>query len=114
MKKRQENYYRALGESDKAGESTPFIEFMLSALDESLQVQLQERRPVVSTDDRILDFRDTMGDRLFSRKDYMLYFASISSATASRDLRNAVLRGMLEMSGDKRTATYRFKGDGKE
>jgi Fic family protein len=109
VKKRQENYYRALGESDKAGESTPFIEFMLSALDESLQEQLQQRRPVLSKVDRMLIFKDITGDRLFSRKDYMLYFTSISSATASRDLRNAVLRGMLEMSGDKRTASYRFK-----
>jgi Fic family protein len=30
--KRQSDYYQALGASDKAGQSTPFIEFMLSAL----------------------------------------------------------------------------------
>jgi Fic family protein len=30
--KRQSEYYQALGASDKAGHSTPFIEFMLSAL----------------------------------------------------------------------------------
>jgi len=33
----------------------------------------------------------------------------ISSATASRDLRNAVESGVLEKMGEKRLTKYRFK-----
>ncbi|MCX6130661.1 MAG: Fic family protein, partial [Proteobacteria bacterium] len=36
IKKRQDEYYKALSEADKAGETTSFIEFSLSALLESL------------------------------------------------------------------------------
>lgn len=34
---RQEEYYRAINDSNEAGESTAFLEFMLSAIKEALQ-----------------------------------------------------------------------------
>lgn len=41
IKSKQKEYYKALSQSDKAGNSTLFIEFMLGILDESLQDLLQ-------------------------------------------------------------------------
>lgn len=37
IKAKQEKYYESLSESDKAGDSTIFIDFMLSVIDESLE-----------------------------------------------------------------------------
>ena len=37
IKERQEDYYRALGESDKRADSTVFIETMLEIIRDSLQ-----------------------------------------------------------------------------
>jgi Fic family protein len=112
IKKKQNEYYRALGDSDKAGHSTPFIRFMLSALAEALDEQLLQRRPVLSAEDRIMMFKTIVRDREFSRKEYMRFFTDISSATASRDLRNGVSGKHLVMTGDKRTAVYRYVEDG--
>jgi Fic family protein len=39
----------------------------------------------------------------------MRQFKNISSATASRDLKLAVDKGILEKAGDKRTTIYKFK-----
>jgi len=38
----------------------------------------------------------------------MKQFKDISSATASRDLKSATGEGILEITGDKRTAIYTF------
>src|SRR5690606_1822644 len=46
-------------------------------------------------------------ENVFSRKDYMNYFKDISSATASRDLKNAVENGIISKTGDKKTTTYK-------
>ena len=45
---------------------------------------------------------------LFSRKDYMQLFKSISSATASRDLRKGVELAVLKQVGAKNQARYKF------
>ena len=41
------------------------------------------------------------------KKIYMIYFKDISSATASRDLKNAVEKNLILKSGDKKTTTYK-------
>ncbi|MCB0467291.1 MAG: Fic family protein, partial [Aequorivita sp.] len=58
--------------------------------------------------DRIELFKDKIGQREFSRKDYLQNFKEISQATASRDLKWAVEKGILEKSGDKRLTKYQF------
>jgi Fic family protein len=45
----------------------------------------------------------------FTRKDYMKYFREISTATASRDLKNGVENGLIEKFGDKKTTYYKKK-----
>lgn len=109
IKKRQREYYDALGRSDNAGNSTAFIEFMLSVIDDSLEDLLRSQRVSPNGDTRIAIFRESTAGDSFSRSDYLRHFKDISPATASRDLRNAVERGEIIKSGDGRTTRYRFR-----
>lgn len=108
IKVRQEEYYKILAESDNKGNSTGFIEFMLQILNESLEELLSNQNVNLTGDDRIQLFKDKIGKEEFTRQDYMRYFKDISSATASRDLKNAVDKGILLKTGDKRMTQYGF------
>ena len=110
IKKRQKEYYRSLALSDRAGNSTQFIEFMLGILDTSLEELLSIQQPALSSSDRISLFTGYIGKQDFSRKDYLRHFKEISPATASRDLKDAVADGLLKKYGDKRMTTYRYIG----
>jgi Fic family protein len=109
FKNKQTEYYKALAASDKAGQCTPFIEFMLAVIDNSLEELLLKQRQVLSAEDRIIQYRQVNPDALFTRKDYMQKYREISAATASRDLKEAVEKKLLIKKGDKRTTTYRFR-----
>ena len=105
ISKNQKKYYQALSNSDKQGESTIFIEFMLKVLSNSLDELLRERAGPISSHDRIRFFIST-GIKEFTRKDYMNYFKTISSATASRDLLLAVKENLIRKFGDKNKTSY--------
>jgi Fic family protein len=109
IKDRQLEYYKILGESDNQGNSTGFIEFMLQIINESLEDLLANQNVSLTGDDRISIYKENIGNGYFSRQDYMRHFKDISTATASRDLKDAVDKGILERTGDKRTTKYRFK-----
>lgn len=109
IKNKQTDYYKALAASDKAGQCTPFIEFMLAVIDNALEDLLLKQRQVLSAEDRIIQYRQENPDALFTRKDYMQKYREISTATASRDLKEAVERKLLIKKGDKRMTTYRFR-----
>ena len=109
IKARQSEYYRILGESDNKGESTGFIEFMLQIINESLEELLTNQNVNLTSQDRILIFKDKIKNSSFNRQDYMRQFKDISASTASRDLKFAVDDDILEKSGDKRTTLYKFK-----
>jgi Fic family protein len=47
--------------------------------------------------------------RKFSRKDYLALFKTISTATASRDLKHAVESGLLQKQGEKAQTAYEFR-----
>lgn len=106
--KNQEEYYKALAKADKEGKSTKFIEYMLKIIDQSLSELLENSVKKLSEDNRIEIFLE-FNNQAFSRKDYMSYFKDISSATASRDLKNAVQNQLIVKNGDKKTTTYRKK-----
>ena len=106
ISKNQKKYYHALSISDKQGESTFFVEFMLKILSDSLDELLAERLGPISSADRIRIFLAT-GIMEFTRKNYMSYFKTISSATASRDLLLAVKDNLLKKFGDKNNTTYK-------
>ncbi len=108
ISKNQKSYYQALSKSDKQGESTIFIEFMLTILCNSLDELLAERSGPISTSDRIRIFLSTE-IKEFTRKDYMNYFKTISSATASRDILFAVQEKLVKKFGDKNKAFYKVR-----
>lgn len=108
IKANQQEYYNTLSVSDKAGQSTPFIEFMLSIILQSLEQVLQSQNINLSTKDRILLFKEKIGNRKFSRRDYLQNFKNISAPTASRDLKWAVDENILLKFGEQRLAEYRF------
>lgn len=109
IKAEQQAYYRALNESDNAGNSTPFIVFMLDIIRRALVDLLDKPTTQLDKNSRMLLFQRANGTGSFSRKDYLRFFKGLSQATASRDLKEAVDIGILVRDGDKRTATYRFR-----
>ena len=105
ISKNQEEYYKALSQSDSEGKSTKFIEYMLKIIDHSLSELLENSSKKLSEEDRMNIFLE-QNSHEFTRKDYMNYFKDISSATASRDLKNAVENNLIVKNGDKKTTTY--------
>ncbi len=108
ISKNQKKYYQALSACDKKGESTLFIEFMLKILSDSLDELLAERLGPISTSDRISIFLSS-GINEFTRKTYMNYIKTISSATASRDILFAVKENLVKKFGDKNKTFYKLK-----
>jgi Fic family protein len=108
IKENQNNYYKALGASDKLGESTPFVEFMLTLILQALNNLLASQNVNLTAPDRIELFKYFIGLKRFSRKDYLLSYKLISQATASRDLKWAVDNQLLEKLGDKRNTKYKY------
>ncbi len=107
---RQSDYYNALRAADRKGNAAPFVEFVLDALKVSLEGVVGNLRPRKTTQsDRIKQARKLFARKRFSRKDYMMIFPEISSATASRDLAAAVTDRILDMAGEKSLARYQFK-----
>lgn len=105
--KTQNDYYQALSQSDKSGNSTPFIEYMLHVINDSLYAMLDFKSRILSTEDRMTYFSEQNISE-FSRKDYMKVFQEISTATASRDLKKGVENGLFEKEGDKTKTIYRI------
>ncbi|OGO90178.1 MAG: cell filamentation protein Fic [Coxiella sp. RIFCSPHIGHO2_12_FULL_42_15] len=109
IKNKQKEYYAVLGECDRNAESTAFIEFSLNLIEQALwsyrdHLQYQPKTPA----DRLSMARQQL-NKNFSRKDYLMLFKNISTATASRDLKFGIEQGFLEKNGDRRVTTYYFK-----
>jgi len=104
----QAEYYKALAISDKAGESTAFIEYMLKLIEDSL-IELLDYNNKILTDTERIEYFISLNKGEFSRKDYMNVFKDISSATASRDIKKGVDMMRFEKSGDKRLTKYAIK-----
>jgi Fic family protein len=109
IRNRQLEYYKVLAACDRAGNSTSFIEFALAATHDALELTLSELAPKPVTGiDRLQTSREHFGRRSFSRKDYLELFPSLSTATASRDLKLGVDQFLLTKTGDKSQARYLF------
>lgn len=103
----QKKYYVALEKSDVKGASTDFIEFSLEMILKSLTEfsgEILSAKPKAT--DRIDMAAEYFKSQNFSRKDYMNLFKEIASATASRDLAQAVAGGILKIKGTKSKAKY--------
>ncbi len=114
IRDRQKEYYSVLSRCNQAGYSTAFIEFSLAATRDALDRTLSEIAPVtVTAAHRLETAREHFANRSFSRKDYLTLFPKLSTATASRDLRQAVDEGRMQRTGDKSLARYVFGSDNK-
>jgi hypothetical protein len=103
----QVDYYKALALSDKSGNSTPFIEYMLDVIDKSLSELLNYNNRTM-TDIQRLEYFIQLNKSAFSRKEYMNVFKDISTATASRDLLKGTELKIIEKIGDKNKTRYRL------
>lgn len=109
IKERQNEYYQVLEVSDKEGKSTKFIEFILTAINDSLDEVLSHQKKLHTSKDRIEYFIEVFEAAYFSRKDYLSVFKDISTSTASRDLKYGIDHGLLAKEGDKRNTMYQVK-----
>lgn len=110
IKDNQQLYYDALEKCDREGESTFFIEFMLGLIDQSLVKYLNEHSNVTPTSsDRLLNAQTFFKDKEFSRKDYLNFYKNLSSASASRDLKEGVKAKKLNKLGKANQTKYQFK-----
>lgn len=103
----QQEYYDALAQSDKAGNSTVFIEYMLDVIDKSLNELLRFNNRIMKDTDR-LNYFLSLAKEEFTRKDYMNVFKDISPATASRDLKKGVELQLFSRKGDKNRTVYKL------
>lgn len=105
--KTQSEYYEALALSEKMGNSTAFIEYMLRILDAALEDLLRVKGKTIHPEDRMTYFL-SLGKSPFTRNEYMKVFKTISTATASRDLKKAVEEGKLRTEGSGNRTLYLF------
>jgi Fic family protein len=105
IQKTQKDYYNSLSASDKSGNSTKFIEYMLSVIDQSLSGLLKYNQKIMTSIQR-LEYFLQLGKDEFTRKDYMNVFKDISTATASRDLLKATEFKWIVRRGEKNKTRY--------
>ena len=107
--KKQNQYYKILENCDKARNSTEFIEFSLEVILKTLEQFKKDYQPQkLKIIDRIALTLEHFSKKTFTRKEYMQLHKGLSTATASRDLANAVKNKQLVRSGDKAQAIYRI------
>lgn len=109
VRDRQSAYYQSLEASDKKGECSEFIEFSLATIRDGLTEFLKELQTTPETPESRLNLaKSEFKGRSFTRKDYLQFFKTLSTATASRDLALGTEQGFLTKTGDKATTQYRF------
>lgn len=109
IRENQEEYYKVLAISDNSGSSTVFIEFMLDVINKSLRETIEKSTPTSSDYSKRVEFALSQLDDWFNRKEYLTICKGISTATASRDIRQLLLDGLIESSGSGRMMRYRKK-----
>jgi Fic family protein len=110
IKENQKTYYAALELSDKSGDSTVFVEFSLSMIHEALENFVAVFKPEPLTSQSRLEIaRNHFSNQSFSRKQYLDYFKTISTATASRDLKLGVDQKILSKTGEKSVTVYQYR-----
>jgi Fic family protein len=107
IKKNQTGYYQALADADSLGRSTPFIDFILRRILESLDDLLSASGSRVVDYDTRIEFALSQLDGWFDRKKYVEVCRNVSTATASRDLKQMIQEGLVEVAGNGRMTRYR-------
>ena len=109
IKMQQQNYYDALGRSDKEGVCTIFVEFMLEKIKISLDQLISGQRNSLTDEERISYFLANFDGLEFARKEYLEMFKEISVATATRDMRKGVKMNYWTKIGDNRMTKYKIR-----
>lgn len=109
VKENQEGYYIALIKSQTNKNSNYFVEFSLKLILESLKKYKTNQHDLSNGYSRVLSVKNVFKTKLFSRADYMSALGVTSSATASRDLAEAVESNILEALGERNQKKYKFK-----
>ena len=104
-------YHAALEFADRRGDCGGFITYMLERIEEALAEVLAASDPVRLAGDRVELFLHHRMHRNgevppFRRKDYMAFHTRLSTATATRDLREAVTSERIKVQGSGRSAEY--------
>ncbi len=111
---RQQEYYEAINISNNSGQSTVFIEFMLSAVKEALSEVCGEReKPIGKKQQNVLIRRQFVSDFL-AEHPYIMNSdickgLGVSSATANRILAGMCDEGILERVRNGKYIVYRIK-----
>ncbi len=106
----QKQYYEALAKSDKAGEATVFVLYILEKIHHGLDLFIANANRIKhTTESRLEEASQKLGTEWFSRGAYNKLHSQVSSATATRDLKVGVESELLESKGSLRLAKYRFK-----
>ncbi|HLZ18119.1 MAG TPA: Fic family protein [Smithellaceae bacterium] len=109
IKNHQAAYYDALAKSDRAGMSTMFVEFMLEVINQSLRQTIDESRALNVNFQKRTEYALSKLNDWFDRKEYMKINKGISTATASRDLKQLLEKGIILSSGEGRMMKYMKK-----
>lgn len=110
VKKRQAQYYKTLERSDQEGNARIFVEFSLQTVLDSLGEFIYDLKPApLTADTRLEKAKDHFEKSEFGRIDYIKFFKSLSTATASRDLKQGVDEKILKKIGELSAARYIFK-----
>lgn len=104
-------YNAALEYADRRGDCGGFIIYLLERIEEALSELLASSDPVLTAPDRMEVFlhhrhRAGLGEQEFQRREYMAFHPRLSTATATRDLKEAVDTGMVRAEGSGRSMRY--------
>jgi Fic family protein len=105
-------YHAALEYADRRGDCGGFIVYLLERIAEALDELLAERDHERTAADRVEAFllhrhHAGLANQPFRRKDYMDFHPWLSTATATRDLKEATEQRTLFAMGQGRAAHYR-------
>lgn len=107
---RQDEYYQAINESNDKGDSTVFIEFMLSAIKDALLETIDDNK-TINTATNKNNYRWNIISDFLNDNDYIMnadvrILLSVSSATANRILSDFVNDGKLIKIRQGKTWAY--------
>ena len=114
IQKKQQKYYEAINLSNTAGESTPFITFILEIIKETLEeLQKNDLKMTDILTDKELQ-RLKILEEYFEKNNYIdnsevQKILNVSDSTARRFLNKLLKNRILEAFGEKKGRKYRRK-----
>ncbi|WAK04408.1 Fic family protein [Methylobacter sp. YRD-M1] len=112
IRERQNNYYRVLAEADECAEATPFVEFMLQALSDTIGEAVSTDQVSDHVTDQVKRLLEVIGDKEINSADLMQTLG-LSHRPTFRDnyLNPALEGGWLERTqpDSPRSPTQRYR-----